>query len=141
VCSSDLLEETMTVEALGPDSYGVTVRNSFHRGHYRLTAYTDDSATAGNQAKITEVPLSVNGPELESELTSLNADELKQRMGTANYRWIEGDEPISLEGAQIRGRDVWKWLVRLVLFALVMEMLILAWPRIKEQLAQRAQAK
>ena len=51
------------------------------------------------------------------------------------YRWLESDETISVEGARIRGRDLWKWLIGAVLIFLLTEMQILAWPNRRPEIA------
>ena len=128
--------ETLTVDALGGETYGVAVRGMIRAGHYLVTATSaaDPSAaqsaegTPGEVTKLWEIPLAVNGPERESNLTSIEATELKQRLGDANYRWIERDETISLEGAEISLQNLWRWLLWLVLVGLLFELVILAWP-------------
>jgi hypothetical protein len=127
--------ESLAVDALGADAYGVSIRNITQSGSYLVAANrTGDSAAEASDTKLWEVPLAVNGPERESHLQSLDAAGLKERLGAANYRWIERDEAISLEGAQISGQNLWKWLMLLVLVGLLGELLILAWPT----LARRA---
>ena len=145
-------EETLGVDALGANTYGLTIRNALQSGHYKVTAHravagvrmvsatSKDEKLSAQAGKVSEIPLAINGPESESELESLKAEDLKQRMGDANYKWIESGEPISLEGAQIRGRDVWKLLVKLVLFGLIIEMLVLAWPMLKQSLSKEQAA-
>jgi hypothetical protein len=80
----------------------------------------------------------VNGPPEESDLTLLDRAGLEERLGSPGdagmWRWIDPGESISLEGAQIRGRDYWKILVLMVLAGLVLEMLVLAWPAVKQDL-------
>jgi hypothetical protein len=139
-------EDHLTVDALAADAYGVTVRNAGTSGHYRLTAYhvapgaelDDDGFSAGGDRRV--IPLAINGPARESELEWLDALALRERLGDAPFRWIETYEPISLEGAQIRGRNLWKPLVMLVLAGLLLEMLLLAQPhaRNREQVDRRA---
>jgi hypothetical protein len=79
------------------------------------------------------IPLAINGPARESELEWFDALALRERLGDASFRWIERDEPISLEGAQIRGRNLWKPLVMLVLAGLLLEMLLLARPHARNR--------
>jgi hypothetical protein len=127
--------EALTVDALGADKYGVTVRNITQSGHYLVAAAraVEQSADPSLEPeKLWTVPLAVNGPERESELRSIDAAELRKRLGNANYRWIERDEPISLEGAQVSLQNLWKWLIWLVLVGLLAELLILAWPNLKQ---------
>ena len=78
----------------------------------------------------------VNGPAAESDLALLDRAGLEERLGApgekGRWRWIGPGESISLEGAQIRGRDYWKTLIMIVLCGLVLEMLVLAWPAVKQ---------
>ena len=118
-------EDRLELQALTANSVGVNISDALHSGLYRVTTRNPQ---AEKDQSVSDIPLAVNGPVAESELEPLDAVELERRIGAGNYRWIEHDEQISLEGAQIRGRDLWKVLVRLVLLFLVFEMLVLAWP-------------
>jgi len=123
------LKETLAIDALGSDRYGVTIRNITQCGKYVVTAErATEDADSAVETRLWEIPLVVNGPERESQLQTLDAAGLRERLGEANYRWVERDEPISLAGAQIRGQDLWKWLMLLVLVGLLAELVILAWP-------------
>lgn len=127
--------ETLNVDALGGETYGVTIRNITKSGHYLVSATRATDPAAAQSAepdKLWSVPLAVNGPERESELRSIDAAELRKRLGNANYRWIERDEQISLEGAQISLQNLWKWMMWLVLVGLLAELAILAWPNLKK---------
>ena len=126
----DGTRELLTVDALGADVYGVTVRNATSRGIYKVTARKPDQSAEheGLETKIWEVPLAVNGPSNESQLAVLDQAGLKTRMGDASYRWIGRGETISLEGSQVRGQDLWKWLIGLVIVCLLAELLVLARP-------------
>jgi hypothetical protein len=122
-------EEPIAVEALGSARHGITLGNLVRRGHYRITAYgTEETPQAGVGAKLWEVPLSVNGPAHESDLSVLDSAELSERMGETPYRWVEQDQTIQLAGAPIRGQDLWKWLLLAVLLCLLVELAVLARP-------------
>ncbi len=129
-------EDRVELQALTANTVGVNIADALHSGLYRVTAR---NAQAENQQNVSEIPLAVNGPVSESELEPLDAVELERRIGEGNYRWVERDEEISLEGAQIRGRDLWKVLVRLVLLFLVFEMIVLAWPSINKHFRPKEQ--
>ncbi len=120
----------LQVDALGADLYGVTLNNLTARGIYTVTAVKGDVSAESEPAaaKLWEVNVAVNGPPRESELATIDPLTLKERMGDANYRWVGPGEQISLEGAQVRFQDLWKWLILLVLAGLLAEMLILARP-------------
>lgn len=132
--------ETLPVDALGGETYGVTIRNITKSGHYLVSAAQAVDAVSAQSAEpdnLWSVPLAVNGPERESELRSIDAVELRKRLGNANYRWIEQDEQISLEGAQISLQNLWKWLIWFVLIGLLAELVILAWPQLKLLVARK----
>ncbi|MDB5384854.1 MAG: hypothetical protein JWM11_500 [Planctomycetaceae bacterium] len=122
--------EALSVGAVDGANYGVSVRELVDAGYYLISATrVADSADAdATTVPLWEVPLAVNGPIRESNLRSIDAPELRKRLGNANYRWIERDEPISLEGAQISLQNLWKWLIWMVLVGLLLELVILAWP-------------
>ena len=129
-------KESLSIDALGADAYGVSIRNVTQCGHYLVTAQRDaDNEAESLEAKLWEIPLAVNGPKQESQLVTLDPAGLRERLGDANYRWIEKDEPISLAGAQVHGQDLWKWLLGLVLVALLVELLVLAWPDLSKEWA------
>jgi hypothetical protein len=122
----ETVPEPLSVEALGPETYGIAIRNVTTRGNYRVTAHRAESAAnEGSDAKLWEVPLSVNGPEQESDLTSLDEKGLEDRLGEANYRWVPAGSTISLEGAHVRGHDLWRWLMLAVLACLLAELFVL----------------
>ena len=128
--------EPMTVDALGADLYGVTVRNIAERGHYRLTAYRPESAEVeGPDSKHWEVALAVNGPPAESELAAIDEATLRDRLGEGNYRWVPAGGTISLEGAQVQGQDLWRWFMLALLVCLLLELAVLAWPLVAKERA------
>ena len=128
--------EPLSVDALGSDLYGVTVRNTTERGVYRITALKPESGEleTGDE-RHWEVALAVNGPPQESELRSLNEAGVADRLKDVNYRFVSSGEEISLEGAQVQGQNLWKWFMAAVLVCLAVEMVVLAWPVGKEAAA------
>ena len=141
--------EPLAVDALGADAYGVSVRNASQRGHYRVTAYRPAAlwtpavppcalstpSAAAPEAKQWEAVLAVNGPQMESELKAIDETALKDRMGDANYRWVAAGAELSLEGAAVRGQDLWKWLMAAVFMCLLVELVVLAWPAMHKRAA------
>ena len=129
--------EALNVDALGGDRYGVSVRNITRSGIYRVSASRMKdpaaalSAQPAEQDKLWEVPLAVNGPESEAQLESIDPVELRKRLGNVNFRWVERDEAISLEGAGVSLQHLWFWLLSVAFLGLLVEMLILAWPTIR----------
>ncbi len=136
-------EEALTVSALGTDAYGLAIPQVFGSGAYQITAKNSDADEAAlSGAKQPVLRFAVNGPQTESDLTLLNRAGLEKRLGAPGeagvWRWIDPGESISLEGAEIRGRDYWKLLVLMVLAGLVLEMLVLAWPAVKQDWLARS---
>jgi hypothetical protein len=124
-----LAEEPLAVDALGGDVYGVTLRNLSTRGIYRVVAKRPETtADQTTVAKLWEIPLAVNGYERESELKTLNADGLEERIGDVPVRWVPRDGAIRLEGSRIVGQNSWKWIMSLVLGCLLVELVVLVWP-------------
>ena len=60
---------------------------------------------------------------------------LSDRLGQASYRWVGRNDPISLEGSLIRGQNLWKWLIALVMLGLLAELAILARPVVARETA------
>ena len=128
--------DAVSVEALSAERYGLRIHRAVNNGHYEVVA-TSTSADTGDtaeQAVEGATLLAFNCPSEESQLETLDAQAFEERTGTEGYRWLEADETISVEGARIRGRDLWKWLIGAVLIFLLTEMLILAWPNRRAEL-------
>jgi hypothetical protein len=121
----------LAVDALGPDRYGVTVRNVLHRGGYRIVGLgNQDPAHAGRETKLWEVPLAVNGPADESRLVG------PRRAGPPGTNVLATQQ--NLEGATlggVAGQDTWRWLMATVLGCLLVELLVLALPHLKKAAA------
>jgi len=129
-------QESLSLDALGADQFGVTLRDVTQRGHYRLSALrASSSETAAGEDRLWDVMLAVNGPDQESELQPIDESALQERVGAVPYRWVPRGQPINLEGAQSSGHDLWKWLMGLVLVLLVAEFAVLAWPALARERA------
>lgn len=122
--------EPLTIEALSAERFGIRIQRAMLQGHYRVASIsiTESEETESKRA---EIPLSFNCPSEESELEALDSLAFQERMGEDSFRWLEADEPLSVEGARVRGRDLWKWLIGAVLAFLLCEMLLLATPHMK----------
>ena len=123
VTRPDGTKESLTVDAMSPDLFGVTVPPQTARGVYHVTATRIDSS-----ARLLDVPFAVNGPEQESETALLDENGLRERLGSAHFRWVGRGEAIRLEGGQVSGQDLWKAILLVVLACLLLEMTVLAWP-------------
>lgn len=130
VAAPDATKHALAVEALSASRFGVIVRNTLMQGHYQVAsvdALPDANSDKGN-GQATAVPLAFNCPPDESELAALDAIAFQERMGDGKYRWLENGETISTEGSQVRGHDIWKSIVLIVIVLLLLEMAILGWP-------------
>jgi len=132
--------ETLDVSFIGASRKGVILKDTLQRGIYRVAAYERPDEEAGPDAqrkKLWEIPISVGGEDSvdeeqsESEVAPLSVEEFRKRAGDvegSKLRWIGFGDEVSLAGVQIRGQNLWKWLILAVLVALLAEMAILAWP-------------
>lgn len=129
--------DAISVEALSAERYGLRIHRAVNNGHYDVVS-TSTNAEANvptDQASDATTLLAFNCPPEESQLETLDALTFENQAGVNGYRWLEADETISVEGARIRGRDLWKWLIGAVLIFLLTEMLILAWPNRRTEIA------
>ena len=127
----DETRDAISVEALSADRYGLRIHRAVNNGHYDVVSTSTeimDNGASQTSASTSSTVLAFNCPPEESQLETLDTLAFAERAGTDGYRWLEADETISVEGARIRGRDLWKWLIGAVLIFLLSEMLILAWP-------------
>lgn len=132
-------DEILPVEATGEETFGVRIRDPLISGHYSITAWqTPDNSEQTARTRVREQVLAVNSPAAESDLRTLSAEGLLERLGAGNWRWVAPGEPIPLEGAAVHGRDLWKLLLKLVLAGLLLEMLILARPGWRRRRAETA---
>jgi len=135
--NSSELVESLTVEALGGDAYGVTLRDIDRRGIYVVTATAARDAASsapGGRDTVGEVlwrqHLAVNGPARESEPAVFDARSFKVRHADVEgLRWIGPDERIEFSGARVFGHDAWWWLLLVCMGCLVGESCLLARPR------------
>ena len=134
----DETRDAIYVEALSADRYGLRIHRAVNNGHYDVVSTSmemvDNGAARASESTSSTV-LAFNCPPEESQLETLDTLAFAERAGTDGYRWLEADETISVEGARIRGRDLWKWLIGAVLIFLLSEMLILAWPGRRAEIA------
>lgn len=129
-------EEPLTVEALGGEEYGVTVRSTPGRGIYTIVARRPADVDTRGETRLWEVPFAVNGPSEESELASLTRADFEARFQSddgqpiPNIRWVDRQQSISVEGVQVWGQNLWWWLAIAVLACLLAEILMLSFPAI-----------
>ena len=122
------VKETLAVDALGGQRYGVTVANRTRRGYYTIRAErTRDSAQGAVEAKLWEIPLAINGPTDESQLTP--RDETAAGKGESRLGSLAGGAA-GFQRAGLQGTDLWKWGLLAVVAGLLLELVILAVPKL-----------
>ena len=119
----DGTRDAVSVEALGPDEYGIVLRNLTHRGIYRVTAVPESSAgpNSANVPTATDVAVAVNGPEAESNLIEIDSGELANRLSPASSLSTSGRVGNLSHEAGSR-REFWKACLWCALACLVSEM-------------------
>jgi hypothetical protein len=131
--------EPLDIGFISGDVRGFTLHGLFQRGVYRVAGYRRDPAAEGPQPMAEkpawEIPLVVNGDAAESELQPLSRERFEELTAGSSLRWVEPGEDISLAGAAIRGQSSWWYLALAVLLLLLAEMLVLAWPSLRPQVA------
>ncbi len=138
------LVESLTVEAVGGDAYGATLRDLSRRGLYLVTATatreplaatrSDADADAEGRKPAEELlwrqPLAVNGQARESEPAVFDAKSFSARHADVDgLRWIGPDDAIEFSGARVVGHDAWWWMLAASGLCLIGEALLLATPR------------
>jgi hypothetical protein len=113
--------EELAVEALRDGTYGVTIRDLWQRGIYRISAATDENAPTQAEG---DVSLAVNGPQRESRLRCLAPAEIRAKLAVAGSRVINRYEPISMTGSQVLAPNAWKWLMCGALGLLLVELVV-----------------
>lgn len=123
-------EETLAVEALGGDAYGVTLHDLTRRGLYTVTATKADAAAAGaRSATEWRLPLAAAGPANESQPAVLDGASFAKRFAHAEgFRWVAADQPINVDGARVVAQGAWWWLLCGALLCLLGEGVVLAAP-------------
>ena len=129
-------EETLTVEALGGDAYGVTLRDLVERGLYTVTATKGDPAGGGAEADRPsraaaewQLAIAADGPARESLPQVLDAASFASRSEkTEGLRWVGPEQPINVDGARVTGQGAWWWLLCGALACLLGEGVVLAAP-------------
>jgi hypothetical protein len=132
--------EVLDAGYIGADRRGVTLRGLDQRGVYRVTvrrAEPASSSGAARQAVDSEKPLwdvsfAVNGEADESELTPFSRDKFEELAADTPLHWVGENESITLAGEAFYGQSTWWWLALCVLGVLLLEMSVLAWPRLTE---------
>lgn len=131
--------EPLDIGFISGEVRGFTLHGLFQRGVYRIAGFRRDPASEGPQPTeekpAWELPIVVNGSADESELQPLSRDKFEELTAGTSLRWVEPGEDISLAGAAIRGQSSWWYLALIVLLLLLAEMVVLAWPALRPQVA------
>jgi len=135
-------EESLAVDAMGADRWGVTLGDLFRRGHYQVTAartnHSSRRATPagegseGLESKLWVLTLAINGPAEESQLVS--TAEVRRRRDRGRSESLQTAQAFSVGGLQrkqLRAAGLWRWLMFAALGCLLVEMTVLAWPSVK----------
>ena len=130
-------------EPLRADVFGLVIKDVTKRGVYRVTALEPDAEMSDNPEAPGvrwQIPLAVGRPERiddqhsESELSPIAQEEFRTKAGeNSPYTWVGLNETISLEGGQVSGQDLWWWLIVLVFISLLVEWLVIAWPKLARE--------
>jgi len=134
------LPESLDIGFITRDQKGVAIAQPLARGLYRIAVHSESEERAPNVASGADAPqdsaasptlqltLAVNGSAEESDLSRVPRERFDTLAEQGTLRWVGRGEEISLAGAQIRGQDSWWYLIGLVLFLLMVEIVTLAWP-------------
>jgi hypothetical protein len=126
----------LSVDALGGDRYGITLRRFDRRGSYRLAALRREDQTRPDlETKLWEITLAVNGLADESQLVTLDESHQRQQRGLTSVVGLMQPPVEGLAVVEPYGGDLWKWLLAAVLALLLVELLLLAWPVLRGEQA------
>jgi hypothetical protein len=120
-------DEELDSGFLKHDELGVTIDRPLRRGLYRVVASSNDGFVSERDGARSEwrFDAAVNGDPQESDLTALDPDSLAASL-PGDWRWLRGEDPVSLAGAGLRGRGLWWWLALSVLLVVLAESAVLA---------------
>ncbi len=131
--------EALEAGYIGPRQRGLTINNPSQRGIYTITAHNPDLSSDEDVNKSrTWAVLAVNGMpgsegvSSESELTSFTQEEFEEVASESQVSWVNAGETISLAGSQTFGQTSWWYLALAVFIFLLVELIILAWPKMTE---------
>ncbi|PHS00921.1 MAG: hypothetical protein COA78_23385 [Blastopirellula sp.] len=124
--------ESLPIGFIDEDTKGITINDLLTSGQYTLhikeQSQSIDPLGSGNDENAQIIPLVIQSPAHESELSKLSEEDFNARELGTHVRWISSDQEISLSGTQIQGQNWWKYLVTALLFCLLAELLFLAKP-------------
>jgi hypothetical protein len=124
--------QSLGVDALVGDLYGIGLNDLTQRGIYHVKALRRDASDANaaapangdssdNDSLLWDIPLAVNGPADESQLVPMQKSQADGKSFADASAQIDSASPMQLEGV-----DFWKWLIGLMLVLLLAELLLAA---------------
>ncbi len=126
------ITEPLRVDVMSATVSGVAIRRPVMAGTYTVVIeQTDASSPDPSPTKIDEIVLAVNGAESESDLTAYSVQELQSRLEDQGVRVLGADEALRIDGVARSGGELWQRLGWCLLGSLLLEQLILAWPRLR----------
>jgi hypothetical protein len=105
---------------------GVTIRNAWSRGLYRLASQPAPDAPGLLVEDSWQSEIAVNGSAGESDLTPLPASEFQSRIVETGLGQVTSGNTLGAIGSQTRGSALWWWLVLMVFLLLCGELTMLA---------------
>ncbi|MGY8767165.1 MAG: BatA domain-containing protein [Pirellulales bacterium] len=124
--------EVLPIGFIDEDTKGITINDLLVSGQYSLhikeQASGIDSQSSTNAENDRQIPLVIQSPSAESQLTKLSEEDFNERKLGTQLRWVSSDQEISLSGTQIQGQNWWKYLIAALLVCLLAELLFLAQP-------------
>ena len=125
----DGASKELAFKVLEGNIYVLAIRDIAERGIYTVQRVAHSEGAAGKKPFVRQVAF--NGPASESDLAVLDNEQMRQRMGkNARFRSVGKSEQLSLQGTRAGSRKLWTWLIWTVLLLLVVERIIVAWPRL-----------
>ena len=124
----DGTRDAVSVEALGPEESGIVLRNLTERGIYRVVRVPDGSTGSKSiapDASRSDLLFAVNGPAAESDLRSVDIEDLARRFSQGNVL-PAGSEGFSHARGDMAQRELWTVFLWCSLGCLLLEMLWLA---------------
>jgi len=116
--------QSLGADPLTGTTFGLKLTDVGRRGVYRVRRLPDSGGTGAQQGGWSML-LAVNGAPGESELAGITQSDFNDRIKVDGMRWVCPKQPITLEGASIRGRNLWQVLMVLVMVCLFAEMFML----------------
>ena len=116
-------ERALSVDALGGDRYGITLRNWQERGIYKVAADRTSNAQEA-PSRPGEVLIAVNGPAEESRFLA-SAEPTRRHEGN-RAGFLDAVQVSATSSAPLPGRELWQWAMIAVLAGLLVEVVLVA---------------